>query len=145
MRLLVLTAVVLLIGLVVFFVNRESGSKAGVAGPDGTAARSTVVLDAEGAAKRFITVYEPVDGAKVRLADLTKVTFRWSGVPGADRYSFVANNEVGQLVWRSNVTDTTLVLPEKVANTLLAGERIKWLVQVQGLSASTDLNRLVIE
>ena len=113
-----------------------------VRGPDGSPARSVVVLDAAGSATTFITVLEPVDGTRVKLDELDEVTFRWKSVPGARRYMFVANNEIGESIWRRIVPDTFLTLPEKVSGTLSPGERLKWIVQVAGESASSDINRV---
>ena len=115
-----------------------------VRGPDGSPARSVVVLDATGSATTFITVLEPVDGTKVKQGELDEITFRWNAVPDARRYMFVANNEIGEAVWRRVVQDTFLVLPEKVWSLVTPGDRLKWIVQVMGASASTDINRLEI-
>jgi hypothetical protein len=131
-------------GVVFSRYGKRGSEPSALLSPDGTPARSTVVLDAEGAAKRFIQVHEPRDGATVSVADLPQQVFRWASVPGASHYTFVANNEVGHLIWRSSTPETTLTLPAKVTKMLAPGERLKWLVQVQTLSASTDLNRLTI-
>jgi len=138
-------AVLVAAGIVFSQYGKRGGEQSALRGPDGTPARSTVVLDAEGSAKRFIHVHEPKDGAAVSLSELPKQVFRWASVPGASHYLFVANNEVGHLIWRSSTAETTLTLPDKVLTALVPGERIKWLVQVQNLSASTDLNRLAIK
>jgi len=127
--------------------SREGGEPRihGVAGPEGNAARSLIVIDAaEGSAGNIIHVYEPVDGASTNLDELESVTFRWSSVPTASAYTFMANNEFGDLIWRSHTRDTTLTLPSKAATTLIRGDRLKWLVQVPTRGASTDLHRLEI-
>jgi hypothetical protein len=103
------------------------------------------MADAEGGAQNLIHVYEPVDGARAQLARLDSVTFRWAAVEGAAGYMFLANNEFGDLVWRAQSRDTTMRLPAKVIPLLVAGERLKWIVQAPALSASTDLHRLELE
>lgn len=119
---------------------------AGVKSPDGTAARSLIVLEgADGAAQHLIRVHTPADGAHARLAELGSVEFSWAPVAGARAYMFLANNEFGDLVWRANTKDTTMTLPAKAQSQLIVGDRLKWLVQVPSLSASSDLNRLVLE
>jgi hypothetical protein len=110
---------------------------------DGEVARSLVVVkDAEGAAQTLIHVYEPVDGAGVPVSELPELTFRWSSVEGARTYSFVTNNEVGELIWRSTVSDTFATLPPKVMAAVTDGMRLKWIVQVRRLSASSDIHRI---
>ena len=110
---------------------------------DGEAARSLVVVaDAEGAAQTLIRAYEPIDGAGVSVSKLSELTFRWSAVEGARTYSFVTNNEVGEVIWRSTTSDTFATLPPKVLTAVTDGIRLKWIVQVRRLSASTDIHRL---
>lgn len=137
--------VALAIAGILLFYGPLGGPRTGVTslrGRDGEAVRSVVVLDAKDSARNIIRVFEPEDGARVAHADLMDLTFRWSSVPDAGQYMFVANNEVGEIVWRAAVSDTTLMLPEKATRALFPGERLKWLVQVPELSSSTDIHRI---
>jgi hypothetical protein len=97
-----------------------------------------------GAANTVIKVLAPKDGEKVRHEDLDKIVYRWAAVPGATSYSFVVNDETGNLIWRSRVRDTTAVLPPKVRGSVLPNSRIKWIVQAANLSASSDIYRIEI-
>jgi hypothetical protein len=97
-----------------------------------------------GAAATIIQVLAPKDGEKVRHQDLDKIEFRWAAVPGATTYSFVVNDETGELIWRSRVPDTTAALPAKVRASVLPRSRIKWIVQAANVSASSDIFRVEI-
>lgn len=141
---------VVVIAAIVFLLAKLRGQGepdiVGVKGPDGGAARSLVVMPgADGSARTIIRVHSPVDGAHARLDELETVTFSWTPVEGARSYMFIANNEFGDLVWRSHSRDTTMTLPGKVRSQLIVGDRLKWLVQAANLGASTDLHRLVLD
>ncbi len=105
--------------------------------------RSLVVVKRmPGSAAYEIPVYAPLDGAKVSVSDLPGMEFRWGAVRGARRYVVLLNNEVGELVWRASAKDTTVVMPDRLRRMVLPGGRLKWVVQVPTLSASSDLYRI---
>ena len=136
--------VVVLASLSVLVSCGQGGERSDSPKPYSGAPRSVVVMDAKDSARTIIQVYEPVDGARIRKEDLGTVTFRWSKVPNTGHYMFVANNEIGRVLWKEVVSDTTFAMPSKVAAALAPGERLKWIVQVPGVSASSDIYRVEV-
>lgn len=142
--LVVVLALAVLVGVGALILSSGRGTE-GAIGPHGEAARSVVVLEGTaGGARNYIEIYEPKDGAVLSRDELLETTFRWASVEGAERYLFVANDELGSLLWRSTAGDTTITLPAKVVNAIITGERLKWIVQAPHLSASTDVNRVEV-
>lgn len=142
--LVVALGLVVLAATAILVVSKRSGPE-GPLGPDGKPARSVVVLEGTaGGAAKVIQVIEPGDGTRMSRDELREASFRWRTVDGAQRYLFVATNEIGQLVWRSMVSDTVTTLPDKVIAALIDGDRLKWMIQAPHVSASTDIHRVEV-
>jgi len=62
------------------------------------------------------------------------LTFRWSAVPGSDRYRLTMFDASGRVVYGATVTDTILALPDSVA--VVPGATYLWKVE-----ARTDVDR----
>ncbi len=131
-------------GAVVWVLMPRGPRVVAVEGEGGEPARSVVVLGAEDGAREVIQVIEPRDGARVSQSRTEDVFFRWHAVPGATRYMFVANDEVGKIVWRGATVDTVFQMPDKAWRILVPGERLKWIVQAPGVGASSDIQRVRI-
>jgi len=146
MRVPLMVAVILavLVGAGILALVSRGGPE-GPIGPHGEPARSVVVLEGtQGGARTYIRIHGPDDGVTMTRDELRAATFRWSAVEGVNRYMFVATDELGGLLWRSTVGDTTITVPDKVVDAMIQGERLKWMVQAPQVSASTDVNRIEV-
>jgi hypothetical protein len=84
-------------------------------------------------APEFREPANPAAQAPTQLApigtDTTPLTFRWSTVPGTDRYRISLFDTEGSVLWESEVPGSTSVLPDSIH--LTPGVTYLWRVEVR--------------